>query len=826
MKGDFSRKSFRKEKHYRKVNMQQGRVQLDADWNEQGDIQLHHSSRALEDIIGKSGVPFGSQKCGFAGFKIVPGRGNNYTIKKGHYYVDGILCENEADVEASKQPDLPLGRTLALPNKKGTYLVYLDVWERHLTGLDDPEILEPALGGPDTATRTKIVWQVKIKDIKLPSKHEGNCRKLLCPFHSIPESGRMRARSRKVEPSDNGCIMAPEAGYRGLENQLYRVEIHEEGTVGTDKPPTFKWSRDNGSVVAKVKRFLDETMVIPSKGIDHELGFSSGHWVEVIDDRHELWGIPGTFVKLIDVKEVGDDNETELKFDLSSINGDPLTEENFPEEFKPKVRRWDMRDGPIKVTIPTKNGGYIELEDGVEVRFESARSYRTGDYWLIPARSATSDIIWPQGMDGPEPLPPEGIQHHFSSLALLNYNGIQIEVISDCRKFFPATTNLPLIYYIGGNGQEASPGNEIAFPLKVGVAIDPRQTSGLKVRFIIENGEGKVLVMGVEERTDYLDVEIENQVVECHWKLGNNGPQQVKAVLLNKDDAQIGLPLYFNARTRTWDDSLEATRPKLAELAQQIVPKATIKDLVLPKREKELLREIAIHVAHQHRVYKEWGFEASSSRGLGISALFVGPSGTGKTMAAEVLANELRLSLFRIDLSTIVNKYIGETEKNLRKVFDAAENDGAILFFDEADALFGKRSEVGDSHDRYANIEIGYLLQLMEDFKGLAILATNMKNSLDPDFMRRIRFIVNFPFPNEKSRLKIWQQIFPPNVPRENLDYNRLARLNLTGGEIRNIALRAAFLAANEKVPVNMNHLKCAAHAEYIRLRRPFNSVE
>jgi len=254
-----------------------------------------------------------------------------------------------------------------------------------------------------------------------------------------------------------------------------------------------------------------------------------------------------------------------------------------------------------------------------------------------------------------------------------------------------------------------------------------------------------------------------------------------------------------------------------------------MEDLILSEREKQLLREIAIHVAQRHKVYEEWGFEGVSSRGLGISALFSGASGTGKTMAAEVLANMLRMSLFRIDLSTVVSKYIGETEKNLRRVFDAAEDGGAILFFDEADALFGKRSEVRDSHDRYANIEIGYLLQRMESYQGLAILATNMKDALDPAFMRRIRFIVNMPFPDEKSREEIWRGIFPPKktpLALSEEDYSRLARLNITGGTIRNIALNAAFLAADEGVPVNMDHLKRAAKSEYAKLGRPLTQAE
>ncbi len=191
------------------------------------------------------------------------------------------------------------------------------------------------------------------------------------------------------------------------------------------------------------------------------------------------------------------------------------------------------------------------------------------------------------------------------------------------------------------------------------------------------------------------------------------------------------------------------------------------------------MRRIAAHVRHRATVYDAWGFAAKSPRGLGISALFAGASGTGKTMAAEVLAGELRLDLYRIDLAGVVSKYIGETEKNLRKVFDAAEDSGAILLFDEADALFGKRSEVKDSHDRYANIEVSYLLQRMEAYRGLAILTTNLKSALDPAFLRRIRFVVQFPFPDAAQRAEIWRRVFPASTPTEGLDVWKLAKLNV-----------------------------------------------
>jgi SpoVK/Ycf46/Vps4 family AAA+-type ATPase len=233
-----------------------------------------------------------------------------------------------------------------------------------------------------------------------------------------------------------------------------------------------------------------------------------------------------------------------------------------------------------------------------------------------------------------------------------------------------------------------------------------------------------------------------------------------------------------------------------------------------------------MHVRHRHQVYEAWGFAAKGPRGLGISALFAGASGTGKTMAAEVLAHTLRLDLYRIDLSQVVSKYIGETEKNLRKVFDAAEGGAAILLFDEADALFGKRSEVKDSHDRYANVEVSYLLQRMEAYQGLAILTTNMKAALDQAFLRRIRFVMQFPFPDPGQRAEIWRRIFPQAVPTEGLDWEQLARRNVAGGHIRNIAMNATFLAADEGASVAMRHLLQAARGEYAKLEKPLTETE
>jgi predicted nucleic acid-binding protein len=277
---------------------------------------------------------------------------------------------------------------------------------------------------------------------------------------------------------------------------------------------------------------------------------------------------------------------------------------------------------------------------------------------------------------------------------------------------------------------------------------------------------------------------------------------------------------------RLWQSCRVVARPQLDLLAERIDPRARWGDLVLPAAQMQVLGLLAAEARYRMVVYERWGFANGGRRGLGLSALFSGPSGTGKTLAAEVVAAELNLDLYRIDLSAVVSKYIGETEKNLKRVFDAAEEGGVVLLFDEAEALFGKRTEVRDSHDRHANIEVGYLLQRMENYQGVAILTTNLKSTLDQAFQRRLRFIVDFPFPGKAEREAIWKRAIPPEAPRLDLDESRLAQLNVTGGSIRNIALNAAFLAAAEGRAVGMDDLLRAAQLEASKQERPITQAE
>ncbi|HEY7430132.1 MAG TPA: ATP-binding protein [Streptosporangiaceae bacterium] len=282
-------------------------------------------------------------------------------------------------------------------------------------------------------------------------------------------------------------------------------------------------------------------------------------------------------------------------------------------------------------------------------------------------------------------------------------------------------------------------------------------------------------------------------------------------------DAARGLPLWEACRARSGS--------RFGGLAQLVAPKAGWHDLVLPSSQLEQLRGLVAAVRHRATVLDDWGFSDRTARGLGTTALFAGPSGTGKTMAAEVIAHELGLNLVVVDLSQVVSKYIGETEKNLRRVFDAAEDGAAVLLFDEADTLFGKRTEVRDSHDRYANLEVGYLLQRMESFRGLAILTTNARSALDQAFLRRLRAIVTFPYPEASAREALWRNAFPDRTPRSGLEPQRLAHVDLPGGGIAAAALTAAYLGAGSGV-VTADHVAAATRWELAKSgRSPASAV-
>jgi hypothetical protein len=436
MKGDFSRDSFDRLKHFRRVLMQQGRVQLDSDWNEQVSILLHYIQTLATDIIGPYAGP-AEEDWGFE----IKDKSSDFTIGKGRYYVNGILCENDFDISYLNQPNLP--SPPSLDNK--SYLVYLDVWERHITPIEDDNIREVALGVADTATRAKVVWQVKVHSSDV-IQQQNISRKIVMNnwpnwvnWWQPPNRGQLKAKG-KEQPADdtNPCITSPDARYRGAENQLYRVEIHN-GNDG-NQTPTFKWSRENGSVVFPIRTLTGDKVVLVHLGRDERFGLKEQDWVEIVDDDSVLHGKPGIMAQVdsIDREEVS----VTLLFDGVEA---PSYKEDIAIEKHALLRRWDHKAGKPKNGGRTlqadaailQEGAWLTLEDGVQIQFQKTESaedgvqilfqktesaenrYRTGDYWLIPARTATGDVEWPGPVGKPEAVPPHGVEHHYAPLAII-----------------------------------------------------------------------------------------------------------------------------------------------------------------------------------------------------------------------------------------------------------------------------------------------------------------------------------------------------------------------------------------------------------------------
>jgi hypothetical protein len=410
MKGDFTRDTFDPAKHYSRVLIQQGRVTLDADPNEQAAILLYNLRTLARDLIGPYAAPLAG-----GGFQLVyDDKKKDLTIGAGRYYVDGILVENDSACPYSQQPDFPLPDkdplAVEFQDQKGkAFWMYLDVWERHITYIEDDDIREKALNGPDTCARAKVVWQVKaaLRPDGMPAANADRgptaeeCATPLGNLISV-SSATLAARVDPSHTTDNACVTSPDSKYRGTENQLYRVEIHDPGKAGV---ATFKWSRDNGSLVAS-------WLGSPSGNdiqVGRSRGFVSGNWVELSDDTLDLQGLPGAFVK------------------IAKIDSDTLTMDGTPslawsgQLINPKARQWNQ-------VAPIKENEWIDLEDGVQIEFTTGGEYRTGDYWLIPARVATGNIEWPLAPDStgnliPDALPPDGIEHHYAPLGFLSVSG-------------------------------------------------------------------------------------------------------------------------------------------------------------------------------------------------------------------------------------------------------------------------------------------------------------------------------------------------------------------------------------------------------------------
>lgn len=413
MKGDFSRFTFDPEKHYSSVWMQQGRVLLDSDWNEQEQIQLYRSRITNDDVIGLCGAPKHNP-----GFAIVPGT-DGLTIGKGRYYVQGILCQNEKDVSYSDQPDCKREDA----KDDGYYLAYIEAWQRHLTAVEDETIREVALIGADTATRTKTIWQVKLMKVEKPSeKPEDDC-----PCIPALRQAGLAARTGPAGPEDP-CILQQGAGYHGLDNRLYRVEIHQPGMTGT---ATFKWSQDNGCVACAAEKVEDNRITL--KGPVQRAGevFLPGQLVEITDELHELGAVPGILSTIQSVKG------NVLIFG----DGSGIRAKDFPLDLKPKVRLWNRCLKGAGSDDGQKTGvDWIDLEKGIQVRFEANGDYRCGDYWLIPARRATGRIEWPYNED--KFVPKQGIIRYRCSLAVLQKSGEAWSLLKDCRRIFPPLTEI------------------------------------------------------------------------------------------------------------------------------------------------------------------------------------------------------------------------------------------------------------------------------------------------------------------------------------------------------------------------------------------------
>jgi hypothetical protein len=527
MKGDFSRVTFRSTKHYSGVRLLQGRMLLDADVNEHSDILTYRDHTAAHDIVGPCGAPYHA-----AGFEVTV-QGGNLLIGAGRYYVDGVLCENEQPVSLAatpavpdipSQPDLP---DEPLPTQSGLYLAYLDVWQRHLTAVERPELREVALGGPDTSTRTKTVWQVKLERVG-EADATLTCSQFADDWApaNTQSTGQLRAQAEPPADETNLCLPPPGAGYRRLENQLYRVEIHtgSEAEVG----PSFKWSRDNASMVARLENIAGDVLTVSDAGKDAVLGFALGQWVELSDEARTLRGQPGVLVELETVQG------TALTVRAWPSNT-PLTMADFGAQ--PTVRRWDS---PGAVALTT--GSFLDLEDGVQVEF-TAGAYRSGDYWLIPARSLSGDVEWPRDATGPLFEPRHGTAHHYCTLALLQFDGEGWQRQSDCRRLFPPTTELTSVFYVSGDGQEAMPGQMLPRPLQVGVAHGQWPVAGAQVRFSITAGTGTLTVGNTTGSTLIAQTGADG-IAECAWQLDGTTPsQQVEVSLIDAPNS----PIRFNA---------------------------------------------------------------------------------------------------------------------------------------------------------------------------------------------------------------------------------------------------------------------------------------
>jgi hypothetical protein len=563
MKADLSRRTFNRANHYSAVVMQQGRVSVDADWNEQHELERYRTETETVDVVGLCGTPLDPPDfVDASGFALaVDGTGASITIGAGRYYVDGLLAENDAVVAYADQANAPyeLPQPTAIldvlaDNEIG--LVYLDVWRRHITPLDDPLIQEKALGDADTATRIRTAWQVKV--LPLPSiEAPVTCNEQLAAWDALvaASTGTLAAETHPPATTENPCEPPPKAGFTRLENQLYRVEVHE-GTEGGGNA-TFKWSRENGSILTDVRSFdANNWITVGSMGRDEELGFAKDQWVELVNDFSELntdGTLRGQLTTIVDV------NPGKNAIRLA----DAATDTTLARH--PRLRRWDMvtKGPPDNVTVTTSGiamqpGVEVPLEDGISVTFSNG-TYHDGDYWLIPARTSIGDIEWPRDGTTPRALPPAGVRHHYCRLGYVQRSGQKLVLLTDCRDKFPPLTELTSFSYVGGDGQEVMPDPSdstatvpLPEPIQVGVANGAHPVEGATVRFEIYKPAPAGTVDG---STDFVEVPTgPDGVASCAWAIVSNVDSQQVRATLRVNGAPSHLPIIFSAERSRADE--------------------------------------------------------------------------------------------------------------------------------------------------------------------------------------------------------------------------------------------------------------------------------
>jgi len=589
VKADTSRSTFDVTRHFRHVFRQQGRVDLDADWNEQQEIVDHFRTATSADLVGAAGGP--SSAAAFA--LTVSEDGTDLLLSNGHYYVDGLLLECDGPPQGTSlwsQPDLPGKAVVRLEDGSepgrtppaGRYLAYVHAWDLHRTAVEDESMREVALGGVDSTTRVKTVWQVGL--LRLGDTGAAvDCATDTPAWQALtqPSTGLLEVRAQPQLVGGGPCFVPAAGGFRGVENQHYRVEIHRGGPAAR---ATFSWARDNASASVRWVDGPDANGFVTAAGAgrDDALGFSTGAVVELTDDTRELLGEPGTLVRLAEVRG----NRLQLSGPAESR---PHLDE-FP--LRPRIRRWDGPDLGTPTAAPADGDGWIPLEAGVQIRFADHATYRTGDYWLIPARTHIADVLWPRAQDGtPVAQPPKGIRHRYAKLATVTFDGTAWKDSHDCRNTFPGLTQLITMRAVGGDGQTALPATDPAQlvdlpePLVVGVSNGGLPVQGAHVRFTVTSGNGAFATGApTTVETDAAGL------ASIAWRLGSGEEiQTVRAELLDRTGTPTGLPAVFTGSLLTAQRTMYApnnTCPDLrtASTVQEAIDRLCQRPAGLPKQ--------------------------------------------------------------------------------------------------------------------------------------------------------------------------------------------------------------------------------------------------